>query len=262
MIKRILACLFLFIVIFLPMYVLANEWHPEYRREIVGGSYFNTQGWRMSIGSYNEMIAERDRILEQIITDSMCEMKKLRAVHRWLAENVSYNYNVWSWERFDRFGNGWMPGFEPVRYAYEHQMAWSALVLRTTVCAGYSDALVYLLEPLGIEAMFIDGYVYAPNGNSFAHSWNLVRLGDAWYHLDVTWNRFYRDNEPIVTYDWFLLSDWAMRNWGEYTRRWDASLFPEASANYRWDNLWLIFDLTIWRWRLVDCYLPYRGLYL
>jgi len=259
MVKHFFVYSFLLIIIFLPMYAQASERYSDYGSEIVGEFYYNAQGWRMSVRSYREMIAERDRILEEIITNDMSEMEMLRAVHRWLAENVSYNDNVWSWERFYRFGDGWMPNFQPVRYAYEHQMAWSALVLRTTVCAGYSDALVYLLKPLGIEAIVIYGVVYAPNGSSFAHSWNLVRLGDAWYHLDVTWNRFYRNNEPIVTYDWFLLSDWAMRNWGEYTRSWNARFFPAAPVNYRWDDLWLIFDLRIWRWRLVDCYLPYRG---
>jgi len=239
--------------VFFNSMVFLSDWHPEYRRQIVDNFYFNAQGWRMSVDSYKEMLTQRDMILELIITDEMNEFDKVRAVHKWLAENVSYNTDVWSWERFDRFGDGWNPDFQPVRYAFEHQMAWSALVLRTTVCAGYADAFVYLLEPLDIEAIFIFGPVTTPNGSSFPHAWNLVQLSESWYHVDVTWNRFYWDDKPIVTYDWFLLSDWAMRHWGQYTRSWNADAFPAAPAGYEWDDsLWLVFDRQMWRWMLVS----------
>jgi len=212
--------------------------------------YYNSQGWQMSMYSYNEMIAERDSILEQIITEDMTELEKLRAVHSWLVENVSYNENVWSWQRFERTGRGWNPNFSYVRYPMEHQMAWSALVLRTTVCAGYTDALIYLLEPLGIESLFVLGDVYVKSGTSFAHAWNLVRLGENWYHLDVTWNRFYWNGVPVTTYDWFLLSDFAMRRGQGMPRVWDEDNLPDAPDSYNFEGARLMFDRQMWRWFL------------
>jgi len=227
------------------------DWHHKYRRQIVGNSYFNTRGWRMSEYSYKEMLTKRDMILAQIITDNMSEFDKLRAVHGWLAKNVSYNTDAWSWWRFDIYGNGWNPNWTPVRYEHEHQMAWSALVLQTTVCAGYADAFLYLLEPLGIEIQFIYGTVTVLNGiNSMHHAWNIVQLDGLWYHIDVSWSRFYSGEQPIVIYDWFLLSDHTMQSRGRYTRYWDANAFPAAFLDYQWNRPRLAFDFTHQRWHL------------
>jgi len=225
-------------------FLLSTVWQAEKQ------FYYNSQGWQMSTRSYNEMIAERDRILQQTITEDMTEFEKLRAVHKWLVENVSYNENAWSWWHFEHTGSGWNPNFRHVRYPMEHQMAWSALILRTTVCAGYADALVYLLEPLGIEALFVLGDVYAENGTSFAHAWNLVRLDENWYHLDASWNRFYFNGVPVVTYNWFLLSDFAMRRGQGMPRTWDEIDLPEALVSYNFEEVRLVFDRRMWRWVL------------
>jgi len=235
-----------------PMASVHNwDWHPEYRKQVVGNSYFNALGWRMSKYSYKEMLAKRDMILEQIITDYMSDFDKLKAVHGWLAKNVSFNTDVWSWWRFDRYGDGWNPNWNPTRYEFEHQMAWSALILQTTVCAGYADALIYLLEPLGIEVQLIYGTVTILNGiNSMHHAWNIVQLDGLWYHIDVAWSRLYSGEQTIVIYDWFLLSDDTMQSQGRYTRYWDARAFPAAFLDYNWNRPRLTFDFMLQRWHL------------
>lgn len=62
-----------------------------------------------------------------------------------------------------------------------NQSAYSALVLGKTVCAGYARAYQYLLQQLGIPCYYCTGYA----GEN--HAWNIVKLEDAYYNVDVTW---------------------------------------------------------------------------
>jgi len=208
----------------------AGQWHQYHRNVLIGGVYFDRRGFAISETSYREKIAIRDRALEEVITPGMSEFDMIIAVHRWLVENVSYNRDVWSWERFERTGSPWNRDWVPVRYSSEHQLAWSAFVLGTTVCAGYAEALIYLLEPLGIESLYILGPMN--NITETWHAWNLVRLGGNWYHIDPTWNRGYTgaNRTPEVHYRWFMLSDATMRQM--CTRTWDTNEFPSAVRDF------------------------------
>ncbi len=62
-----------------------------------------------------------------------------------------------------------------------NQSAYSAMVLGKTVCAGYARAYQYLLQQLGIPCYYCTGYA----GEN--HAWNIVKLEDAYYNVDVTW---------------------------------------------------------------------------
>lgn len=76
------------------------------------------------------------------------------------------------------------------------QSAYSALVNGRSVCAGYARSFQYLLMQLGIPCYYCTGY---SGGN---HAWNIVKLDDGYYNVDVTWD----DTEPS-TYDYFNKTD-------------------------------------------------------
>ncbi len=76
------------------------------------------------------------------------------------------------------------------------QSAYSALVNGQTVCAGYARAYQYLMQQLGIPCYYCTGY----SGEN--HAWNIVKLTDGFYNVDVTWD----DTNPY-TYDYFNKSD-------------------------------------------------------
>lgn len=63
-----------------------------------------------------------------------------------------------------------------------NQSAYSALVNGQSVCAGYARAFQYLLQQLGIPCYYSTGYA----GED--HAWNIVRLEDGFYNVDVTWD--------------------------------------------------------------------------
>lgn len=106
--------------------------------------------------------------------------------------------------------NNYTEDFEKERYVHDAllgrieynlaaemgQSAYSALVGKETVCAGYSRAYQYLLQKLGIPCYYCTGYA----GEN--HAWNIVRLDKAYYNVDVTWD----DVEPN-SYDYFNQTD-------------------------------------------------------
>lgn len=77
-----------------------------------------------------------------------------------------------------------------------NQSAYSALVLGRSVCAGYARAFQYLMQQLGIPCYYCTG----TSGED--HAWNIIRLDDTYYNVDVTWD----DTNPS-TYDYFNKSD-------------------------------------------------------
>ncbi len=77
-----------------------------------------------------------------------------------------------------------------------NQSAYSALIEGRSVCAGYARAFQYLMMELGIPCYYCTGY----SGEN--HAWNIVKLEDDYYNVDVTWD----DTNP-ATSDYFNKTD-------------------------------------------------------
>ncbi len=81
-----------------------------------------------------------------------------------------------------------------VEYAYEDYLAdmvsfpaysiYGALAEGEAVCQGYAMAYGYLLDRYGIPNRIV-------TSEEADHAWNLVKIGESWYHADVT-----RDDPP------------------------------------------------------------------
>lgn len=67
--------------------------------------------------------------------------------------------------------------------AEDNQNIYSVFVNKRSVCAGYSKAMQYLLEKLGVFCAYVTGETVG--GQS--HAWNLVICGGEFYYVDVTW---------------------------------------------------------------------------
>ena len=77
-----------------------------------------------------------------------------------------------------------------------NQSAYSALVNKKTICAGYSRAFQYIMIKLGIPTYYVSGVA---NVN---HAWNIVKLDDGYYNVDLTWGL-----SNIVRYTYFNKTD-------------------------------------------------------
>lgn len=72
------------------------------------------------------------------------------------------------------------------------------LLNNMAVCSGYASAFQLLMTFADIECE----YVF-----SDTHAWNLVKLDDTWYHIDVTWDDPVPDQPGTVIYTHFLMTD-------------------------------------------------------
>lgn len=84
----------------------------------------------------------------------------------------------------------------------------SVLLNQKSVCSGYAKTFQYLCKLVGIACTTVNGYSIEPGGTKIPHSWNLLRLKDQYYWIDVTWGDS-RDTtrETYVNYRYFMIAD-------------------------------------------------------
>ena len=92
------------------------------------------------------------------------------------------------------------------------QSAYSALVLHSSVCAGYARAFQYLMQKSGIPCYYCMGtadneVVAATGGTETSHSWNIVRTGIPYCNVDVMWDDSVSNAYGRKQYPFFNLSD-------------------------------------------------------
>jgi len=110
-----------------------------------------------------------DKIMSGI-KDSMSPVEKERYIHDYIVNNCVYDVTDSSPNAHNMYG---------------------ALVEGKAVCEGYANAFLYLARLAGIECITVKGNFSALNGVE-AHMWNMVKLDDSYYHVDVT------ADDPIV----------------------------------------------------------------
>lgn len=85
--------------------------------------------------------------------------------------------------------------------APQNQSAYSALVTKRSVCAGYSRAFQYLMMKLGIPCAYCVGFA----GED--HAWNLVQLDGQWYNVDLSWDDPIGSAPGEIHYEYFNITD-------------------------------------------------------
>jgi hypothetical protein len=104
------------------------------------------------------------------------------------------------------------PDYDKVKYTYEYlinnteyvlnsqenQNICSVMIFHQSVCLGYAKSMQYLLNELGVPCTVVEGY--AATGDP--HAWNLVRINQAYYYVDVTWgdSSYTNGNSPVRLY--------------------------------------------------------------
>ena len=95
------------------------------------------------------------------------------------------------------------------------------------VCAGYTKMFKLICDQLGIGCFYIRGEAKGAHGWGL-HSWNVVYLDGAFYHVDVTFDTAHYLSSGRKNCAYFLRGDAAM----EKDHRWDRSLFPPMVDEY------------------------------
>ena len=146
-----------------------------------------------------------EKIVNQVTDDDMSEWDKAYALFRWCRKNIDYG------AAGDRTSI-WTGAYEGIR---KHRGD----------CFTYYATYAALLEVAGIENMMIQRA-----GGETNHWWNLVNVGDGWYHCDTT---------PRVNPDYYVCFMQTDEQVAEYTKSnkrkpnyytFDESLYPERGT--------------------------------
>lgn len=103
--------------------------------------------------------AAADECISQI-PEGASDYEKIKFVYEYIIETTAYDSQ--------------MPDTQNIQ---------SVFLYHTSVCAGYSKAFQYVLNRMGLFCTYITGTI--KDGGE--HGWNLVRIGDQYYYVDVTW---------------------------------------------------------------------------
>lgn len=191
------------------------------------------QNWRY-LGSDREIVLRlnyryTDRQLQQLQyrADILCrdtlgkdDYARIQAFHDYLVNHADYyNGDVKPLEVFTAYG---------------------ALVNGHGVCQGYAEAMRLLCHQAGIDSLLVTGRVLA-RGQWQNHTWNMVKIGGNYYHLDAAWD------DPLVKgsgkphYTYFMLNDKELIR----DHHWDRTAYPACTAdtyNYFVVNKLLLSD--------------------
>lgn len=171
------------------------EQHPEYNYNIsIWKSTAGTCGYRLSddadASEVKRMMKAADkkaaRVVSSIISDGMSTGEKYREIHDYLVRNCVYDM-----ETYDNAGSSWG----------ETYTAYGCLIDKYAVCQGYAAAFNLLCAKAGLLSMSVSG-----TAKGGPHAWNMVKLGDEYRYLDVTWDDPVPDRGDKVSYDYFLLT--------------------------------------------------------
>lgn len=137
---------------------------------------------------------ELNNVINEIITDSMSTADKVKAVNDYIVKKYSYDRNV------------------------ESDNVYYALTTGIAACQGYSMTTYKMLKMMGIENRLVIGTM-----NGEGHAWNIVKIDNNWYNIDVT------NNDDIIRDSYLLTSDQVLIENGF---EWDRRKYPLANSNY------------------------------
>ncbi|MCX7921795.1 MAG: DUF5050 domain-containing protein [Clostridia bacterium] len=176
--------------------------------------------------NYGLVTSKAKEIISNVIKPGMSDFEKELALHDYVVTHTSYDY--------ENFKNNTLP--------YESHTPYGVLVKGIGVCDGYARTMQILLHLAGIESITILGESNLYNSNSqlvnsenddkktndginINHAWNIVKIGQDYYHLDATWNDPTNDEgNNYLLHTYFNISD----NQISVNHNWDRTVYPKC----------------------------------
>ena len=136
-----------------------------------------------------------DYILSILINDNMNDETKIKKVHDYLTNAITYSYS----------GN--------------YDNAYGALINGSAICTGYSDAFSLFMDKLNIK-----NYKVVSN----THVWNVVYVNNSWKHIDLTYddpsNKYNINN---TNYNYYLINSNTLINSNSTEHNFNTQIYSE-----------------------------------
>ena len=132
----------------------------------------------------NLMKQKLNNITEKIVNETnhyLNDFEKEKFVHDKLAKSIEYDMDM-----------------------KDDQRVYGALVDNKAVCAGYAKAFQLIMRKLNIPTYYISGDINEGDDTG-PHAWNIIKLDDGLYNVDLTWND--DDKHDRIHYDYYNISD-------------------------------------------------------
>ncbi len=160
---------------------------------------------------YSELLDEVNSEIQELVqnvnnVDDIIEKHKL--IFRWLKENIEYLYD---------------DDVKSVKFKEEEeylhlklqtntifaQTIYGAIVNKEATSEGMADAYKYICNCCNLESVIVDGYIRNMQVTEFYatyHSWNLVKVYDEWYMIDLNWKprHYYRTRSCFMATDLYM----------------------------------------------------------
>lgn len=136
-----------------------------------------------SVDKYREGLAAAKAVVDAM-PEGLDEQGKMLYLYQYVCDNVRYNYGLY-YESNDA------------------SLLYDALVLRSTVCAGYAEALFVLCNLAGLDGFILSGEVGPLGDANDLHAWNIVRVDGKYYEFDATWD----EGKRVNRYYWYGMSE-------------------------------------------------------
>ena len=139
-----------------------KDWKAEYRRSgdaVTQQTFYVGNGVQNGTAYHDSLLRTESKVtrLLSVLRDDMTVYQQIWAVQKAYQDSVTYR-------------NAGSPS--DLRGALNQGQA---------ICGGYSKGWMYLLQRMGIEAIWVNGYAAG------AHAWNYLKVNGAWYMADTTW---------------------------------------------------------------------------
>ncbi len=149
-------------------------------------------------------------VIDTEISKYITDFEKEIAVHDYIVKNCVYGY----------------PQNEADAYT-----SYGVLVSHTGVCDGYAEAFFMFMSCLGIECDIVVG-----DTSEGLHAWNMIKLDNEWYHIDLTWDDSLPDMGAYAKHTYVNVDDDTMsgsHTWKEqFYNRCDADKYHFYKKNF------------------------------
>lgn len=186
------------------------------------GTYFVLPTYSISkeeLAKYNALVEKYIiKILDRAKVTESSEWDLVKNIHDVLVTNIEYDK-----ENLDAEPNS-------MEYLYAHSIL-GGLFKRKAVCDGIAKLFKYLLNVAEIKCIVVYGegtseYSIGDNSN---HAWNIVKVNNSAYHIDITWDLSGSEKDNI-SYDYYCLSDDMIQIDHTYKLKYPAC--KEVTQNY------------------------------
>lgn len=126
--------------------------------------------------------------------------QQIKVLHDWVVTHVQYDEGL-------------------TRYT-----AYEALTEGLAVCQGYAMLGYMLYSEAGFDVRIVEG-----TAKGQEHAWNMIKLDDRWYQLDLTWDDPIGQAADEVSYRYYLVNNDELRE----DHVWEEDNYPIASVSYK-----------------------------